>query len=66
MYSYSDTKEFKLEYWVRDESGSLVRRFNSGSLYYARQEAKSTQGIVFEVTLDNQEGSDIIIAELEI
>lgn len=62
----SSKEDLKIEYWVRTQEGSLLRRFNGGALYSARKEAQQAQGIVFEVILDSKEGSEIILAEVEI
>ncbi len=65
MYSYSN-EELRVEYWVRSQDGSLVRRFNGGALYNARQEAQEASGVVFEVVLDTREGEEVIVEEVEI
>jgi hypothetical protein len=64
MYSYSE--DTKIEYWVRDCNGSVVSRHPESSLYYARQEAKSASGSIYEVLLISQAGEDKIVSEQEI
>ena len=65
MYS-SSKEELKIEYWVRTQEGSLIRRFNGGALYSARKEAQQAQGTVFEVMLDTKAGAEVILTEVEI
>ena len=70
MYSYfnqlADPSNTKIEYWVRDSYGSIIRRYPESSLYYARQEAKTASGSIYEVVLVAQAGQDKVVSEQEI